>query len=54
MGCVGAYPSEKKEARLTMVISMGELALVLADTMRFVRENPSGDYAICHAVWTFD
>ena len=25
-----------------MVVSIGELALVLADTMKFTRENPSG------------
>ena len=47
IGCVGTYPDEKKEARLTMVVSMGELALVLAMTMRFVRENPAGNSTIC-------
>ena len=42
IGCVRTHRDEKKESRLTMVVSMGELALVLADTMLFVRENPSG------------
>ena len=40
--CIHRHPDEAKEARIAMVDTMGALALILAETMKFIHQNGTG------------